>query len=125
MDFRGDVRHALVDETLADVATGRRFGGCALRDLRFLALPLGAVGEQVPRIARAHDACPGERKGDARGVDGDPAPTPLLCDVCGGARTAGRIEYEVAGISGHQDTALDCSVGSLNHVDRKFLTVNV
>ena len=40
-------------------------------DLGFLALALGTVGQEVKRIAGAHDAGPGEGKRDARGVDGD------------------------------------------------------
>ena len=79
--FQGDVGHALVDEALADVAAGGRLRRRALRDLGFLALPLGAVGEQIPGIARAHDARSRQRERHAGGVDGDPAPAPLLGDV--------------------------------------------
>ena len=76
-------------------------------DLGFLELAFARVGEQVERIARAHDASTGERQGDARGVDSDPAAAPLFSDGGGGAGTAGRVEHEVAGICGHQDAALD------------------
>ena len=105
--FQGDVGHALVDEALANVAAGGCLRRRALRDLGFLALPLGAVGQQIPGIARAHDARPRQRERHAGGVDGDPAPAPLLGDVGGGARAAGWVQHEVAGVSGHQDTALD------------------
>ena len=105
--FQGDVRHALVDEALADVAAGGRFRRRTLRDLGFLALPLGAVGEQIPGIARAHDARACQRERHAGGVDGDPAPAPLLGDVGRGAGAAGRVEHEIAGIGGHEDAAFD------------------
>ena len=107
--FQGDVGHALVDEALADVAAGGCFRRRALRDLGFLPLPLGAVGEQIPGIARAHDARPRQRERHAGGVDGDPAPAPLLGDVGRGARAAGRVQHQVAGVGGHQNAALDHS----------------
>ena len=105
--FQGDVGHALVDEALADVAASRRFGGRPLRDLGLLALSLGAVGEQIPGIARAHDARPRQRERHAGGVDGDPAPAPLLGDVSRGAGAAGRVQHQIAGIGGHEDAALN------------------
>ena len=77
------------------------------RDFGLLQLTFARIGEQVDGIARAHDASAGERQSHARGVDGDPAAAPLLGDVGGGARAAGRIEHEVAGIGGHQDAALE------------------
>ena len=99
--FQGDVGHALVNETLADVAAGGRFRRRALRDLGFFLLPFRAVGEQVPGIARAHDARPCQRKRYAGGVDGDPAPAPLLGDIGRGARAASRVQNQVAGVGGH------------------------
>ena len=118
--LQGDMRHALVDEALADVATSGRFRGRALRDLGFLALPLGAVGKQVPGIARTHDARPRQRERHAGGVDGDPAPAPLLGDVGGGARAAGWVQHEVAGVSGHQDTACSNFCIGLYDIDFAF-----
>ena len=97
-----DVGHALVDEPLTDVAVRRprrRRGAC---DLGFLELTIARVREQVVGIARAHDTGAGQRERDARGVDGDPAATPLLGDGGGGAGAAGRIEDEVAGIRGEE-----------------------
>ena len=76
-------------------------------DFGFLELALAGIGQQVIRIARAHDAGAGQRQRDARGVDRDPAAAPLLGDVGGGAGAAGRIEHEVAGVGGHQDATLD------------------
>ena len=76
-----DVRHALVDEAVADVPVHglrtRRGAG----DLGFLELAFAGIGQQVERIARAHDAGAGQRQRHARGVDRDPAAAPLLGDV--------------------------------------------
>ena len=76
-----DVRHALVDEAVADVAVHglrtRRGAG----DFGFLELAFAGIGQQVERIARAHDAGAGQRQRHARGVDRDPAAAPLLGDV--------------------------------------------
>ena len=47
-----------------------------------------------------------ERERDADGVDRDPAPAPLLGDVCGRAGPACRVQHEVAGIACHQHAAL-------------------
>ena len=101
------MRHALVDEALADVAAGGCLRECALRDLAFLLLPFRAVGEQIPRIACAHDARPRQRERHTGGVDGDPAPAPLLGDIGGGAGAAGRVQHQIAGIGGHEDAALN------------------
>ena len=114
--FQGDVGHALVDEALADVAASGCLRGRALRDLGFLALPLGTVGEQIPGIARAHDTRPRQRERHAGGVDGDPATAPLLGDGGRGAGAAGRVEYEVARVGGHQDAAFDNLGGRLNDI---------
>ena len=101
------MRHALVHEAVADVVVGGRVGGRLAGDVGFFQLPVAAVGEQVPGIARPHDAGAGERQGDAGGVDGDPAAAPLLGDVGGGARAAGGIKDEVAGVGGHEDAAFN------------------
>ena len=71
--------------------------GRVLRKFGFLGAAFAAVGEKIPRIARRHQARAGERQRDAAGVDGDPAPTPLLGDIGGGAGAAGGVEHEVAG----------------------------
>ena len=86
-------------------------------DLLLLGAALPAVGEEVVGIARAHQPRARERQRHARGVDGDPAPAPLLGDSSRGAGAAGRIEHEIAGIGGHQDAALDYLSASLNHID--------
>ena len=76
--LQGDVRDPFVDEAVADVAVGGRFGRGLAGELGFLPLPFRAVREEVVGIAGAHDAGAGQREGDAGGVDGDPAPAPLL-----------------------------------------------
>ena len=101
------MRHPLVDESLADVASGGALGRGHARDFGFLPLSFRAVGEQVVGVTGAHYAGAGEGQRDAGGIDGDPATTPLLGDVGGGARAAGRVKDEVAGVGGHEDAALD------------------
>ena len=54
--FQRDVRHAVIDEALADAAVGGGGFGRGAGDLAFLRLPLFAVGQQVIGIARAHQA---------------------------------------------------------------------
>ena len=102
-----DVRHALIDEAVADVPMhglrARRGAG----DFGFLDLAFAGIGQQVIRIPRAHDAGAGQRQRHARGVNCDPAAAPLLGDVGGGAGTAGRVEHKVARVGGHQDAALN------------------
>ena len=102
-----DVRHALVDEAVANASVdglrARRRPG----ELGLLELALARVGEEVVRIARAHDASTSKRERDARRVDRDPAATPLLGDSRGGAGAAGRVEHEIARIGRHQEAALD------------------
>ena len=95
------MRHALIDEAVADVAVHRLRTRRGAGDFGFLELAFAGIGQQVKRIARAHDAGTGQRQRHARGVDRDPAAAPLLGDGGGGAGTAGRVEHEVAGVGGH------------------------
>ncbi len=104
--LEGDVRHALIDESLADVAAHRRRGRDPAGQFALFDLALAAVGEEVIGIAGAHDPGARQGEGDARGVDGDPAPAPLLGDIGGGAGAAGGVEDEVAGVGGHEEAAL-------------------
>ena len=69
-------------------------------DFCFLDLAFAGVGQQVKRIACAHDAGTGQGQRHARGINRDPAAAPLLGDSGSGAGTAGRIEHEVAGVGG-------------------------
>ena len=82
---------------------GRHLAG----QFRFLLAALGRVGQQVVGILGGHQPRAGQRQGDAAGVDGDPAPAPLLGDVGRRAAAAGRVEDEVAGVGGHEEAALD------------------
>ena len=59
-----------------------------------LDLPVAAVGEQIVRVACAHDTSAGQRQGDAGSVDGDPATAPLLGNVGCGTRATSGVEYE-------------------------------
>ena len=102
-----DVRDALVDEALPHVAVCRRVRWRLARDLGFLALTLRAVGEEVVRLARAHDPGAGKCQRYSGGVDGNPAAAPLLGDVGGGAGPAGRVEHQIPGVGSHEDAALD------------------
>ena len=81
--------------------------GTELRDLGLLLLSVLAVGEQVIRIAGAHDAGAGQRERDAGSVDGDPAAAPLFGNVGRGAGTAGRIEDKIARIGSHENAAFN------------------
>ncbi len=58
--FQGDMGHALIDKTVADAAAGGLAGRSAAGDFGFLELAVAAVGQQVIRIARAHDAGTGQ-----------------------------------------------------------------
>ena len=114
--FQGDVRDPLVDEAVADVAVGGRFGRSFAGECGFLPLPFGAVREEVEGVAGAHDAGAGQGEGDAGGVDGDPAPAPLLGDVGGGAGAAGGVEDEITGVGGHEEAALNHGLRSLDDI---------
>ena len=114
--FERDVRHALIDEAVADVPlhglSTRRGAG----DFGFLLLALAGIGQQVKGITRAHDAGTGQRQRHARGINRDPATAPLLGDGGGGAGTAGRVEHEVAGVGGHEDAARNYCRCCLNYI---------
>jgi hypothetical protein len=112
-----DVGDALVDEAVADVASGRLRRGCAAGDLGLFELARGRVGEQVIGKTGAHDAGTGQRERHAGGVDGDPATTPLFGDIGGCAGAASWVEDEVARVGGHQNAALDQLCTGLYNVD--------
>ena len=106
--LEGHVRHALVDEAAADVVAVA--GGDRRRDAAHLGFLLGArlrVGEQVVRVLGGHQARSGESERDAAGIDRDPAPPPLLGDVRCRAGATGRVEHQIARVSGHQNATLD------------------
>ena len=58
--FERDVRHALIDEAVADVPVHRLRTRRGAGDFGFLDLALAGIGQQVKRIARAHDAGAGQ-----------------------------------------------------------------
>ena len=82
---------------------GRHLAG----EFRFLLDALGRVGQQVVGIFRSHQARASQGQGDAAGVAGDPAPAPLLGDIGGRAAAACRVEHQIAGVGGHQETAFE------------------
>ena len=111
-----DVGYAFVDEPLPNIAVRGGFGRCNAGDLGFLALSLGAVGQQVPRIACAHDAGAGECQRDAGGVDGDPATPPLLGNVGGGAGATGGVKHQIARVGRYMKTASDGLLVRFDHI---------
>ena len=113
---RCNVRAPSVDESMADVAMCRCALGRRARDLAFFALAVNTVGEEIVRVACAHEARAGEGKRDPRCVDSDPASTPLLGDIGGCAGAAGRIQNEIAGVGGHEDATFDQPFVCLNNV---------
>ena len=114
-----DVWHPLVNEATLDVLRrGRRIGDN--RDagqFRFLFAAIRRIGKKVVWEFRTHQPGPSQRQCDSRRVDRDPAPAPLLRNVCRRAGTAGRIEHEIAGVRRHEKAALDCRSSCLYHID--------
>ena len=94
--FERDMRHRLVNEPALEP---------------FLRVAQGKVIK-----AGGHQALLGQGDGDARGVTGDPAAAPFFGDVGGGARSAGRVKYQVAGIGGHEHAALNNLYCRLNNI---------
>ena len=94
--LKRDVRHALVNEALPDIAVRREFGRRLAGDFGFLLASLRTVRQKIVWIASAHDPGAGQSERDARSIDGDPAAAPLLGDVGRGPGTAGRIEHQIS-----------------------------
>jgi hypothetical protein len=82
----------------------------------FLSRARLGIRQMIMVVFRAHQPGAGQRQRDAACVDGGPTPTPLLGDIGGGSRSAGRIKHEVAGVASHQDTALDNAGRGFNYV---------
>ncbi len=95
--FEGNVWHGLVPEPTAHA--------------------LVRVREFVIIVHRRHETLFGEGERHARRIARDPAPPPPLRHVGRGAGTAGGVEYEVAGIGGHEEAALDDLRVCLNDKD--------
>ena len=85
--------------------------------LCFFGLAFGAVGEQIVRIASAHNAGASQSQGNARGVNSDPASAPLLGHVCCRPRAACWIENKVAWIGGHQNAAFCDTLICLDNIN--------
>ena len=109
--------HALVD--LVDLwVVGDRFE----RDMRHRLVDEAAlqsfvrVAQCVVVIAGGHQALLGERDRHTRGVAGDPAAAPFLGNDRSSAGSASRIQYEVAGVSGHKNAAFDSPLRCLYNV---------
>ncbi|MCY1529509.1 hypothetical protein D9M68_646580 [compost metagenome] len=90
--FQRDVRHAVIDKAVADVAMHGLAARRRARDFSLLQLTFTRISQQVVGIARTHYAGAGQGKCDARRVDGDPAAPPLFGDGGRGAGTAGRVK---------------------------------
>ena len=99
------MRYPLVYEALPDVAV-HRLDGARAGDFGLLDLAFAGIGQQVKRIARAHDSGTGQRQRHARGVNRDPSATPLLCDIGRSAGPACGIHHQIARISGHKYATL-------------------
>ncbi len=113
----GDMGNALVDETLSNIAEGWGVAGGLACDVGFLALAFNTIGQQIPRIARRHDAGSGERQSHPARVDGNPAAAPLFGDIGRGAGATGRVEHEVSGVGRHQQAAFDDFFIGLNNIN--------
>jgi hypothetical protein len=111
-----DVWNTFIDKPLPDIAVSCSFGRCSSSDFSFFKLSVAAIGQEVIGIPRAHDTCASQRESNARGVDSDPAPPPLLRDIRGCAGPARRIEHEIAGIGRHENATFDDFGAGLNNV---------
>jgi hypothetical protein len=110
------MRRALIDEAVAQIGLERAFAGRLAGDFAFLRRPVFRVLQQVIVVFRAHQPRSGEGERHARGVDGDPAPTPLFGHIGRRAGAAGRVEYEVAWVGGHEDATFDDLRASFNYI---------
>lgn len=110
------MRHALIDEAQADIVEGGGCGGAATIQLCFLGLTFRAVGHEIIGVTRAHDARTRQSQGHARGIDGDPAASPLLGHIGRGAGTAGGVQHQITGIGGHEDTTFDDFIICFNNI---------
>src|SRR5690554_6204741 len=111
------MRHPLIDETLADIATSWRLQGLGLRDLSLFKLPVTAVSKKIIRITCTHKPGTSQSKGDTRSVDCDPPAAPLLGNVSSCSGTTGWIEDEISGICSHEYATFDYLTQCLNHKD--------
>src|SRR5690606_2379389 len=110
--------HTVVDAVdIRVVGDGfQRHMGHGLVDKAALQALVG-VFQLVVVVAGCHQALLGQGDGHPGGIAGDPAAAPFLGDKGGGAGAAGGIEYQVAGVGGHQNTAFDNSIIRLNNIN--------
>ena len=67
-------------------------------------MPSGESARRL-RILGGDKAGAGNGQGHSAGVDGNPAPAPLLRHIGSGAAAAGGVQHQVAGVRGHEETA--------------------
>ena len=115
--LQGNVGHAFIHEAQLDVVVGGLSGRRFPAQLRFLDLSFLAVGHEIIRVTRAHDTGACQRQRHTGGVDGYPAASPLFSHIGRGAGTAGGVENEIAGISGHEKAALNNFFGCLHNIN--------
>ena len=104
--FEHNVWDALIDEALTNVAARRRRSRHGVRYLGLLGLSFRRVGKVVIGVLGAHYARAGERKRHARGINRDPAPTPLLGNGGGCSSAASRVQHQIAWVGCHEDATL-------------------
>ena len=99
----------MIDEAFFDVTAGgrERDGRQDAGLFGFFEGAFGRIGQDVVGEAPGHQTGAGQGDGHPGCVDGDPAPSPLFGNVGGGARAAGGVKHQVAGVSGHQHTTLN------------------
>ena len=69
---------------------------------------------------RRQQALPGDGRGHARRVHGDPPPPPLLGHKRRRPAPARRVQHEVAGLGGHQQALLDHAGSCLDDIDLRI-----
>ena len=74
------------------------------------------VLQPIPGKGRRDQPLPGQRQRHPRGIAGDPAPAPLLGDVCRGPRSAGDVHHQITGIGGHLNTSCYNTSRSLYYI---------
>ena len=123
--FEHNVRHTLINKAMTNIPIYRLRTRCCTGDFSFLVLAIAGIGEKVKRITCPHDAGTGQRQRNARSVDRYPATAPLFGDGGSCAGTASRVEDEVAGVGGHEETSFDDLGGSLDDVGHAHVTTCV
>src|SRR4051812_23095964 len=79
--------------------------------------PSRVILERVPREGCRKQTLARQRERNSTDINRDPASAPLLGDMGGRPAAASRVEYEVAGVGGHQHTTLNELLTRLNDVE--------